>query len=54
MKYAILFLGMLAAMTRGVVADARSITFFSDGAITEIEATRDKRYCPDSFNAGND
>jgi len=42
MKYAMLFFGILAAMAGSIRADARSITFFSDGAIAEIEATATK------------
>ena len=42
MKCAMLFFGLLTAMTGSVRADARSITFFSDGAIAEIEATATK------------
>lgn len=42
MNYVMLFFSLLAAMTGSVRADARSITFFSDGAIAEIEATATK------------
>jgi len=41
-KYAMLFLGLISAMTGGAFAEAKSITFFSDGAIAEIEATATK------------
>jgi len=41
-KYVMLFFGLLAAMAGNAFAETKSITFFSDGAIAEIEATATK------------
>ncbi len=44
MKYTILFFGLISAMTGTAFAETKNITFFSDGAIAEIETTATKGF----------